>query len=265
MISDLWRRGGLRTRTVMVIALAVALYSLLTVVAVGIDAGAAVAAVAVVGGAITAVLLWLVARLALPGGTVSGSEARFAVVWGGLVATCLASLLNDVGPGFLIAPFVEELLKITGVVIVLRILGTATPARGFVLGFLVGGAFEVYENVLYIAMPETPYEGGAMPLLTAVAVRVFVGFGLHAVTTALVGAAVGYTVTARGRLVGGPSAAALGAAIVIHLAWDVGPETGVAGLVLMAADYAVIVTVFVLTRRRTLALTAGSPPGPLTG
>ena len=69
---------------------------------------------------------------------------------GGLVATFCASLLNSLGPGVVIAPFVEEVLKVAGVVVVLRIFGVGTPIRGFVVGYLVGAAFECYENFLYI-------------------------------------------------------------------------------------------------------------------
>lgn len=255
MLTEVWGNTRWGMRTVLICAALVAVVTIVSLLRDALDSTPAVIGIAAAVGLMTAAALTAIAHWALPRGVVSHKEVRLALAWGALVATCVASALNSFGPGEFIAPFVEELLKAGGVIVVLRCLrGTVTPIRGFAIGLTVGAAFEAYENVLYVLIPDTPPEAGAEAadaLHTAVA-RLLVGFGLHAVTTSLVGAAIGYAICRTGRAFARFSLAALAGAIAIHLVWDVADDLAGAAVPLRIVDYLVIIAVFVYTRRWSL-------------
>lgn len=252
MLTQIWGSTRWGMRTVLILAGTVAVVSTVMLLFNILDSTPAVVGIAAATVLINAVLLAAIAYKALPRGVVSNKEVGVALIWGSLVATCVAGELNAYGPGEFVAPFVEESLKAGGVLVVLRCFGGAVTAiRGFAVGLAVGAAFEVYENVLYILVPDTTPEAGAEAaeaLHTAI-LRVVVGFGLHAVTTALVGAAIGYTISRTGRALSQLSLAALAGAIVIHFVWDVAGHLGGAAVPLMIVDYLAIIAVFLLTRR----------------
>lgn len=252
MIGRIWRHAAVSLRVVLVLANLAAVTSLVEVIGISVDAGALVTVIGLLAALSTAALLAAVGCAVLPRGLVTRAEVVAAMVWGGLVATFCASLLNSLGPGVVIAPFVEEVLKVAGVVVVLRIFGVGTPIRGFVVGYLVGAAFECYENFLYIASPDDPY-GSVAEAFAALPVRILLGFGLHAAATAMTGAAVAYTLGQSGRVLGRVSIGVLLLAIAIHLVWDLATVAGIAGYALMALDYAVLVALFLVTRKRALA------------
>ena len=76
---------------------------------------------------------------------------------------------------------------------------------------------------------------------------------MHAAATAMTGAAVAYTLGQSGRVLGRVSIGVLLLAIGIHLVWDLATVAGIAGYALMALDYAVLVALFLVTRKRALA------------
>jgi RsiW-degrading membrane proteinase PrsW (M82 family) len=88
-------------------------------------------------------------------------------------------------------PLIEEGAKVAAILIAARIAGVVIGVRqGILLGLAVGIGFTAAEVGLYAAFGLA--DGQSDPIATAVAVRVaFGGFGLHAATAALLGAAIG--------------------------------------------------------------------------
>lgn len=251
-MRQIWQDAGRGLRAVLIVAVVAACVSVAVLGLALADSGPGVIGVAIAAAAATILLLAGVGWLALPRGVVSRDELWVAAGWGGLVATFLASLLGGFGPGVVVAPFVEEVLKLAGVVVVLRCFrGRFSAIRGFAVGFVVGAGFEAYENVLYVVMPDVPPELGLETtgaVQTAV-LRLVLGFGLHAFTTAITGAAVAYVLARTGQVIGRVSMAALAGAIVMHLVWDVAPTVGGVGFGLMVLDYVVLVGAFVGVRK----------------
>jgi RsiW-degrading membrane proteinase PrsW (M82 family) len=136
-----------------------------------------------------------------------------ALLWGAVAATTLAGLANDGwglvvarlgGPEFaarwtasLTAPFVEEILKGIGVVLIYLIArGEVDDVMdGFVYGALVGLGFAVVEDVFYFM---AVFGGKPNGVLQGFFLRV-VSSGLysHVLYTGLVGMGVGYVVSRR--------------------------------------------------------------------
>src|SRR6266508_3085876 len=164
--------------------------------------------------------------------------------WGALVAIAAAvpgnaalnSLVAKLGsPEFaatwgpaLVAPVVEEPLKLLGVVVV-ALLATEqinSVVDGFVYGAVAGLGFQVIENVLYAANAVAAAGLGDRPgpVLTTLFARGFVaGLWSHTLFSALAGAGVGYAVVRHER--SRPTRAAFAAvcllgALVCHGLWN---------------------------------------------
>lgn len=184
-----------------------------------------------------------------------------ALLWGGAAATGLAGIVNGFGTGSVIAPFSEELIKLSGVLLVLGFGGVAaTPARGFVIGFLVGAGFEIVENFEYTVGPteDGSVASESAPLATAM-YRTLVGFGIHPMLVAISGAALAYALGGRGRwprMLG-----ILVLVITLHAAWDNAAVFGDAvAVVVMCLAYGTMVAVFVRTCRGLRGNLEGNHP-----
>ena len=139
-----------------------------------------------------------------------------AFLWGGVAATTLAGIANVGwglvvarlgGPAFaskwtaaLTAPFVEEIIKGLGVVLIYLIARSEIDdvLDGFVYGALVGLGFAVVEDVFYFMAVFGGQPGG---VLEGFFLRVLAsGLYSHVLYTDLVGMAVGVVVSRRGEL-----------------------------------------------------------------
>jgi len=163
-----------------------------------------------------------------------------ALLWGAVAATTLAGLANDGwglvvarlgGPEFaarwtaaLTAPFVEEILKGLGVVLIYLIARSEIDdvMDGFVYGALVGLGFAVVEDVFYFMAVFGGKPGG---VLQGFFLRVIAsGLYSHVLYTGLVGMGIGYVVSRRDTT---PLRARLwiaagltGAAVLGHFLWN---------------------------------------------
>jgi RsiW-degrading membrane proteinase PrsW (M82 family) len=163
-----------------------------------------------------------------------------AFVWGAVAATTLASIGNAgwgivvarlAGPEFasrwtaaLTAPFVEEILKGVGVVLIVLIVRDEVDdvMDGFVYGALCGLGFTVVEDVFYFI---AVFGGDVEGVLRGFFVRVIAsGLYSHVLYTGLVGMAIAIVTTRRddrplrGRLRFAGLLA--GAAVFGHFLWD---------------------------------------------
>jgi protease PrsW len=164
-----------------------------------------------------------------------------AVVWGGIIATSLAIYANDawgsvvgkVAPTIaldwgaaIVAPPVEELLKLAGVVVLWLIVSDEFDGTldGFVYGAMVGLGFTVVEDVMYFM--SSVYASGIDqngPVFDSFFIRV-IGGGLygHVVFAGLTGMGFAYLVTSKAavqrRLAG--FAACFVAAYAAHSFWN---------------------------------------------
>ena len=164
-----------------------------------------------------------------------------ALIWGGVVATGLAVYANDawssvvgkVAPDValdwgatIVAPPVEETLKLMGVVLLFLIVPEEFDGAldGFVYGAMVGLGFTVVEDTMYFLMPVlSSGVDQTGPVLDTFFIRV-IGGGLygHVLFAGLTGTGFAYFVTSRAVLsrriagFGGCFAAALAA----HAFWD---------------------------------------------
>ena len=181
-----------------------------------------------------------------------------AFVWGAVAATTLSAIGNAGwgvvvarigGPEFaarwtaaLTAPFVEEILKGLGVVLIVLIARDEVDdvMDGFVYGALCGLGFAVVEDVFYFV---AVFGGDVGGVLEGFFVRVIAsGLYSHVLYTGLVGMAVGTLITRRDgrsrreRL--GPAALLAGAAVLGHFPVELpdprvlpGPSVGGRGVV----------------------------------
>jgi RsiW-degrading membrane proteinase PrsW (M82 family) len=163
-----------------------------------------------------------------------------AFVWGAVAATTLSAIGNAGwgivvarvgGPEFasrwtgaLTAPFVEEILKGMGVVLIVLIARDEVDdlMDGFVYGALCGLGFAVVEDVFYFI---AVFGGDVEGVLQGFFVRVIAsGLYSHVLYTGLVGMAVGIVTTRRGdrplreRL--RPAGLLAAAAVLGHLLWN---------------------------------------------
>jgi protease PrsW len=151
-----------------------------------------------------------------------------ALIWGGIIATSLAVYANDawgsvvgkVAPAYaldwgaaIVAPPVEEILKLAGVVLLWSIVSDEFdgPLDGFVYGAMVGLGFTVVEDIMYFM--SSVYASGIDqngPVFDSFFIRV-IGGGLygHVVFAGLTGMGFAYFVTSK-------------AALRRRLAWFVG-------------------------------------------
>jgi RsiW-degrading membrane proteinase PrsW (M82 family) len=163
-----------------------------------------------------------------------------AVLWGALASAALAGIANGGwalvvarlgGPEFaarwtaaLTAPFVEETLKVCGVVFIYLIAREEMDdiMDGFVYGAMIGLGFAVVEDVFYFM---SVFGGDPAGVLRGFFVRV-VASGLygHVLYTGVAGMGVAYFVTRRGERSFGRRAAvaagAFGAATAAHVLWN---------------------------------------------
>jgi RsiW-degrading membrane proteinase PrsW (M82 family) len=163
-----------------------------------------------------------------------------AFVWGAVVATTLSAIGNAGwgivvarlgGPEFasrwtaaLTAPFVEEILKGVGVVLIVLIARDEVDdvMDGFVYGAVCGLGFAVVEDVFYFI---AVFGGDVGGVLKGFFVRVIAsGLYSHVLYTGLVGMAVGIVTTRReDRPLGDrlrPAGLLAGAAVFGHLLWN---------------------------------------------
>jgi protease PrsW len=163
-----------------------------------------------------------------------------AFVWGAVAATTLSAIGNAgwgivvaraASPGFaarwtaaLTAPFVEEILKGIGIVLIVLIARDEVDdvMDGFVYGALCGLGFAVVEDVFYFI---AVFGGDVDGVLQGFFIRVIAsGLYSHVLYTGLVGMAVGLAITRRGRLAIRPrlrpAALLAGAAVFGHFLWN---------------------------------------------
>lgn len=181
----------------------------------------------------TAVLLW-VARILPRLRSQSLSLQLGAFLLGSLGAIGLAANINSEYGGFLpayglknfqeaiAAPITEDASRMICVIAILALAvaarGTLSVMDGVVYGFLVGAGFEVFENLLF-AVRADAFAGALQTALT----RMLMGFGLHALWTAVAAGALAY-VWAR-VLAGQPSrwwviVPAYLLPMLLHMGWD---------------------------------------------
>ena len=164
-----------------------------------------------------------------------------AVVWGGIIATGLAVYANDawasvvgkVAPGIavdwgaaIVAPPVEEILKLAGVIVLWLIVSEEFDGSldGFVYGAMVGLGFTVVEDVMYfMSSVYTSAIDQTGPVFDSFFIRV-IGGGLygHVLFAGLTGMGFAYFVTSKAefqrRLIG--FAGCFAAAFAAHAFWD---------------------------------------------
>jgi RsiW-degrading membrane proteinase PrsW (M82 family) len=163
-----------------------------------------------------------------------------ALVWGAVAATTLAGFANDGwglviarvgGPEFaarwtaaLTAPFVEEILKGCGVVLIYLIAPDEIDDMmdGFVYGAVCGLGFAVVEDVFYFM---GVFGGHPADVLQGFFVRVVAsGLYSHVLYTGLVGMGIGYFVSRRERRPLGRRIAVVAglaaAAVIGHFLWN---------------------------------------------
>jgi protease PrsW len=163
-----------------------------------------------------------------------------AFVWGAVAATTLSAIGNAgwgvvvarlAGPEFasrwtaaLTAPFVEEILKGIGVVLIVLIARDEVDdvMDGFVYGAVCGLGFAVVEDVFYFI---AVFGGDVGGVLQGFFIRVIAsGLYSHVLYTGLVGMAVGILITRRDdRSLGErarPAALLAGAAVLGHFLWN---------------------------------------------
>ena len=163
-----------------------------------------------------------------------------ALVWGGVAATVLAGIANEGwglvvarlgGPVFaaewtaaLTAPFVEETVKVAGVILIYLIARDEMDDMmdGFVYGAMVGLGFTLVEDVFYFIAIFGGSPGG---VLAGFYVRVVSsGFYGHVLYTGVAGMGVAYFVSRRGEVVFGRRLAValglFGAGVAAHFLWN---------------------------------------------
>lgn len=181
---------------------------------------------------VQAAIFWLVLRL-LPRFRRQPLGLQIAALaWGFTAAGGLAMIANApyseplqaLGLGefsaSLTAPINEDAFRLVGVLIVLVLAygKRLTVMDGVVYGFLVGSGFELIENMLY-AIDGDGFAGTVQSGLT----RLFLGFGLHSLWTAIAGAGLAYCLARRQRGQNGRWWVLLltvPISMLLHAAWD---------------------------------------------
>ncbi len=181
----------------------------------------------------TAVLLW-VARILPRVRSQSLSLRLGAFLLGSLGAIGLAANINGEYGGFLpayglknfqaaiSAPITEDASRMICVIAILALAvaarGTLSVMDGVVYGFLVGAGFEVFENLLYAMRADALADA-----LQSAVMRMLMGFGLHALWTAVAAGALAYVWS---RVLAGQSSRwwvivpAYLLPMLLHMGWD---------------------------------------------
>lgn len=157
----------------------------------------------------------------------------FALAWGGVASVGIALLVDlmlamavglrsDFFTSVIQAPFVEEVAKGLGVLLVFVIGRRAFdgPIDGVVYGALIGAGFAFTENIQYFGT--SLIDGGVPQLTFTFILRGLVSPFAHAMFTALTGYAVGLAArrgATAGRALGAGSLGLLGA-IALHAYWN---------------------------------------------
>jgi RsiW-degrading membrane proteinase PrsW (M82 family) len=215
------------------------------------------------------ILGWWLLRLARPVSAPARTWSAAAVIWGATAATGCALLANQgltglwakaAGVAFasnwsaaLTAPLNEELLKVSGVVLIVLAAPRVIrgPLDGMIYGALTGLGFQVMENFTY-ALNNIPLTGATNPaaaVALSAALRVgLTSLGSHWAMTAVAGAGVGY-LAARGLRRGAPPAAAcLAAAMAMHLVFDA-PGPTLAILLKVLLNFVVVLAFYLKLQR----------------
>ena len=184
---------------------------------------------------------WWLLRLARPLSAPARTWSAAAVIWGATAATGSALSANQGLTGLwakgagvefasnwsaaLTAPVNEELLKVSGVVLIVLAAPRVIrgPVDGMIFGALTGLGFQVVENFTY-ALNMIPLTGATDPA-QAVVISAFARVGLtslgsHWAMTAVAGAGVGYLAARELRRGALPAAACLAVAMAMHLLFD---------------------------------------------
>ncbi len=263
------RGSALRLIVKVVAALLLLGAGALTLLAVGLETGAAGFAL---GGAlavlpavlVVATLLWLDRYEAEP-----ALSLGFALAWGAAVATLVALVVNtgaDVvidqvgGPpaatAVVVAPLVEESAKGIGVLLVIlwRRKSFDGVVDGIVYAGMVGVGFAFVENILYLGRAFS--EEGAGGLTATFVVRCIFSPFAHPLFTVATGIGLGLALSRRSWAVRFLApAAGWSLAVALHAAWNGAASLGPAGLIggyvlVQVPIFAGAVVVAVLARRR---------------
>ena len=226
---------------------------------------------------------WWLLRLARPLSAPARTWSAAAVIWGATAATGCALSANQGLTGLwakgagvefasnwsaaLTAPINEELLKVSGVVLIVLAAPRVIrgPVDGMIFGALTGLGFQVVENFTY-ALNMIPLTGATDPA-QAVVISAFARVGLtslgsHWAMTAVAGAGVGY-LAARGLHRGAPPAAAcLAVAMAMHLLFDA-PGPGLLILLKVLLNFVVVLAFYLMLRRGYRAGLGPRWPGTL--
>jgi RsiW-degrading membrane proteinase PrsW (M82 family) len=203
--------------------------------------------------------------------------AVLAAVWGGLGATlALAAPANtpilslwgkafgqvwasDWGAG-LTAPFVEELAKGSGLLLLIALAPRAvvTAFDGFILGAFIGLGFQIAEDLTY-ALGSAANQFGADPVgnaLTTIVFRIALGVASHALYSAIFCTGLVYALgrPAQPRRLG-RGIALMATAMVLHGVWD--DLGGLVGnhIVLMILAWILVITVALVIAVRVYRVT----------
>lgn len=225
--------------------------------------------IALTTGALQGLLLFGFGLLLLPKKRLSAAPRWRAVVLGGTFCVGAGSLLNP-WSSTVVAPFVEEIVKLGAVALILAIYFAKVrgPLDGFVIGFFVGFGFELIEDVMYTFSAGTD-GGSAAEAWSQALLRTVFGFGMHNMLAAIAGAGLAYALI-KGTRGWAVAAGALSLAIVFHLLWDVSSDLGldpVGSAILKVVVYLALVATVVLIRikgaRFDRIRTAAEPNGGL--
>ncbi len=203
--------------------------------------------------------------------------AVLAAVWGGLGATlALAAPANtpilslwgkafgqawasDWGAG-LTAPFVEELAKGSGLLLLIALAPRAvvTAFDGFILGAFIGLGFQIAEDLTY-ALGSAANQFGADPVgnaLTTIVLRIALGVASHALYSAIFCTGLVYALgrPAQPRRLG-RGIALMATAMVLHGVWD--DLGGIVGnnIVLMILAWILVISVALVIAVRVYRVT----------
>jgi protease PrsW len=224
---------------------------------------------------------WLL-RLLRPLRAPSRTWSAAGVVWGATAATGCALLANEGLTGLwakgagvtfaanwsaaLSAPLNEELLKLSGVVMIALAAPRALrgPVDGMIFGALTGLGFQAMENITY-SLNAIPLFGATDPAgavtLSAVVRVGLTSWGSHWAMTAVAGAGIGY-LAARGLRRGTPPAiACLVVAMAMHLQFDA-PQPAIFLKVLI--NFVVVLACYLWLRRGYIVRARAALTGQVT-
>lgn len=158
----------------------------------------------------------------------SWTTRAIAFLWGAAVASTFAGLGNDalarvVDASLLpavVGPFVEEVMKASGVLVLAAVARDALAGvrRGVAAGAVVGLGFAATENIGYYTLAAV--QGGPAGLVRAIYLRGLIQGLNHAAFTAATGAGVGWGWTRGGAAAVAGAVGGLAVAVVAHGVWN---------------------------------------------